>query len=131
MVDVPPEEIQAIVQNKIKKGPNVVLYRQDIDFEGLDKVIRTADKLDVPMWVLGNSYELTAALPYAKELHIIQMDGIFKSSQEFPAFEERFIMVKRKPIQRLKGVQFQCQVWKPDLTNLKDSWDFDIRDDSQ
>lgn len=128
MVDNPPEELVAIVQNKIAKGGRVTLYTDLSSLSSIKSMIETADRLPSPLWVLGNAVELEMAFPYAKELYIIQMDGVFESSQTFPHFEDTFYMVKRKPIQRVNGVQYQCQIWRPDLSNLKDSWDFDIRD---
>ena len=131
MVDNPPEELMAIVQDKISKHARVTLYG---DFSGLSRAktsIESAKDIEGPVWVLGNALELEMAFPYAQELFIIQMDGIFESSQTFPHFEDTFYMVKRKPIQQVNGLQYQCQVWRPDLTNLKDSWDFDIGENVQ
>ena len=129
MVDNPPEELMAIVQDKISKSGRVTLYTALSDLSSVKTVIDTANELPTSVWLLGNDVELQMALPYAKELYIIQMDGIFESSQTFPHFEEDFYMVKRKPIQRVNGIQYQCQIWRPDLANFKDSWDFDIRED--
>lgn len=130
MVVNPPDEIAAILKTKIEKHSTLTLYGGYTGLDELERLIRTADKLEAPVWVLGHATELKLALPYAQELHIIQMDGIFESQEEFPPFEATFYMEKRNPIRRADRIQYQCQVWKPDLTNLKDSWDFDIRDDS-
>lgn len=130
IVENPPEEVEAIFNSKIERNGALRLYNGYRGLDELHKLIDTAANIEAPVYVLGHATELEIVFPHAKELFIIQMNGVFKSSETFPAFEKTFYMAKRKPIQQVNGVQFQCQIWKPDLTNLKDSWDLDIRDDT-
>lgn len=123
-----PDEIITIFNKKLDKHGRMTLYGAFSDLGSLKRAIESASALEQPVWVLGNELELEMALPYAKELFIIQVNAVLDAPEFFPHFEDKFYMESRKPIQEVNGLMYQCQVWKRDLTNLKDTWDFDFRD---
>ena len=63
-------------------------------------------------WVLGGSQLFDSVLDKADELHITQVNGSFGCTKFFPAFEEKFVLVKRSAIKKENGTEYQYQVWK-------------------
>lgn len=122
MVDNPPDEIVAIIQKQLSKGNVLTLFEAFSDVSELQTVIETTAQSEAPVWVLGNATELELAFPFARELYLVQVDGIFDCKEFFPRFEDSYAMVKRKPIQQVGKLMYQCQLWQPDITHSGDSW---------
>jgi hypothetical protein len=127
------EDIEAYIKDKTSKGQ--VLNVPDGHLEAISgpldpkSYIESLRDKDGLVWAVGGSEVLELAVPLAKEIIIIQLNGVFKCKDYFPHFEDTFYMEKKKPIRQMDGLMYQFQLWKPDLTNLKDSWDFDIGQD--
>lgn len=75
-------------------------------------------KLNPNVWVLGGSGVYEAALPYADELYITQVCGMFNCTKFFPSFGEQFELMSTKKIKKENGIEFQYQVWE----NKKTAW---------
>lgn len=80
------------------------------------------------VWVLGGQQLFETLLPYADELYITQVDGIFECSRYFPGFEKDFVMTAKSKIKEENGIRFQFQVWKR-LASLNQAKDVDTRED--
>lgn len=63
-------------------------------------------------WVLGGSQLFESLLDRADELYITQVNGNFHCTKFFPAFEEKFTLVRKSAIHKENGTEFQYQVWK-------------------
>lgn len=75
------------------------------------------------VWVIGGQGVFEAALPYADELYITQVDGDFNCTKFFPSFGEQFQQVSRSKIKQENGILFQYQVWRnvKHLASLSDT----------
>ncbi len=133
IVESPNEDIEQYISSKLAGRTSVyarnghlqaVLGSQDEK-----SYIESLANSEGLIWLRGGSELFELALPYAKEIIIIQLNGVFEVKEYFPHFEDTFYMEKRKPIREKDGLMYQFQLWKPDLSNLKESWDFDIRED--
>lgn len=63
-------------------------------------------------WVLGGSQLFESLLDKADELYITQVNGDFKCTKFFPAFESKFVLTGKSKILKENGTEFQYQVWK-------------------
>lgn len=63
-------------------------------------------------WVLGGSQLFESLIDKADELYITQVNGDFNCTKFFPSFENKFVLVKRSPIQKENGTEFQYQIWR-------------------
>lgn len=133
IIESPNEDISQHVSKKLAGRTSIYAanghleaLRGDLDIKTYIESLKDSEGL---VWVTGGSELFELALPYANEIIIVQLNGVFKCKEHFPHFEDTFFMEKRKPIREMDGLMYQFQSWKPDLTNLNDSWDFDIRED--
>lgn len=84
-----------------------------------------SQKLDT--WVIGGQGVFEAALPYADELYITQVNGMFDCTKFFPSFEKDFTLVAKSPIKEENGIEYQYQIWRANrlLTGLDSTDDTD------
>lgn len=74
------------------------------------------------VWVIGGQGVFEAALPYADELYITQVNGMFGCTKFFPSFEGEFTLVSKSKIKKENKTEFQYQVWKANrLASLYDA----------
>jgi dihydrofolate reductase len=81
------------------------------------------------IWVVGGSKLYEQALPYADQLFITQINGLFECDSYFPKFEDNFVLRKRSRILNEHGIEFQHQLWvNKSLANTQDARNTDTRD---
>lgn len=79
--------------------------------------------------VYGSSKLYEQVFPYADQLLITHIDGIYDCSKHFPRFEDKFVLKKRSRILNENGVEFQHQVWiNKSLADAKSTRNADTRD---
>lgn len=64
------------------------------------------------VWLVGSSELYNTAINYADELYITQLNGVFGFDEEFPSFENDFVLYSKSKIKRHNGTEYQHQVWK-------------------
>lgn len=78
------------------------------------------------VWVAGTSKLYEQAMPYADQLFITQINGIYNCDIFFPKFEDKFVPIKRSRIFLENGFEYQHQIWvKRELAYTQDARDTD------
>jgi len=98
------------------QGKNIVITRylddrlKNVEVNNDAKVFFKNLKEDV--WVVGGGQVFAEALPYATELYLTRVDGVFGADTFFPEFEKRFKLKSESVIQTENGINFKYQVWE-------------------
>lgn len=96
-------------------------FANEVDIEGYFNTNRN-------IYALGGSKLYEQVFPYADQLFITQINGIYDCSTHFPCFEGNFVLIKRSRIHNENGIDYQHQLWlSKALAKSEDVRDTDTR----
>lgn len=81
-------------------------------FEVLEDPKSYLQNVTEDVWVIGGAGIFTEFLDTADELHITQLDGVFKCTKFFPEFEDTFQRVNRGENITENGITYHFETWK-------------------
>ena len=97
---------------------NIVMIRPGTSlrpgFEGVEDVdglIRLYKDSPETLWIVGGASVYEMLLPYTQKLYLTRIQAGFACTKIFPAFEDRFELLRQSGAQQENGLKFCYEIW--------------------
>lgn len=93
---------------------NILVTHRDVSFDRVEVVHHLRDfiqNFDEDLWVIGGGDVFAQLLPYATELHITRVRGVYDCDVFFPEFEDIFKLSEASEWFEENGYTFRYETW--------------------
>lgn len=93
---------------------NIVVTHRNVELEGVEVVNNLRDfiqNFDQDLWIIGGGDVFSQLLPYATELYVTRVKGVFDCDVFFPEFEDIFKLKQASSWQTENGHEFRYELW--------------------